>query len=949
MIKSKLTVAVMATLALGYTSAYAQSAQPDASQQSTSQQSTDQAPDTANAKKLQAVTVTGSLIPQTQIETATPTVTITADQLKARGFATVAQALQQSSNAVGSVTGPEAVGTFTQGAQTLSLFGLSPGYVKYLIDGRPMGNFPALYNGSDVFNNLSSIPVEMVDHIDILPGGQSSLYGSDAIAGVINIVLKKKIDAPVLDVRYGWNSNGGGAARRGYLADSFNVGKFNLIAGVQFESTQPIWAYDRPLTAQADLDAVGGPIAERDYLATDPTLGIDSYKFADPNNCANTTAGFGGTTGYRYRANSGNYCGSYYGEQAYVTLANESKTANLYTHATFDVNDNLQLYSDLLYNYQEQKYQPGGATDWLTSSSGLTFYDPIRAQYTDLQRIFSPEEVGGYQNSMNKQIENAYMFSLGGKGTFGQSNWDYDLGFTHSNDKTDERDYVAFTNPINTFFTNRVLGPDLTSTLGPDPDGYGVPVFEPNYAAFYTPITPAEYHSFTGYATTLGKTWDNMLRGQVTNASLFTLPGGDAGLAVVLEGGNQGWGYVPDPGYFNGDIYNYTADQGAGHRSRYAATTELNFPLLQQLTVDVSGRQDGYEVSGHQVKHNTYTVSLEYRPFESLLLRGKYGTAFKVPTLADEYSGPSGYYSTVTDYYNCAKLGFTGPTLGQCPGVYSQASYFNSTSGNVNLKPITAKDWNYGVVWAPTSKLSVTVDYLHFDIRNEVGTVPPDTISQENSLCLQGILNPTTPSCINAINAITRNQFGTIEDIYTPNQNIARERVNAITANLNYQVDIGIYGSLSFSGSYSDELKHEEQPLAGDPFINYLDSPLYSTDFKTKANASVTWSLGEWTATLFANRDGRSPNYLATTLDNYSSPGTGYLAAWVTYNGSVQYNPTKNLTLSFLVNNLFNKMPPVDNSYPGYVFGPYNSANYSVYGRQLYLEATYKFGNRSAQ
>jgi iron complex outermembrane receptor protein len=942
MIKSKLTVAVLAALVLGYTTAHAQSAQSD-----TAQQSTDQTPDVTKATKLEAVTVAGSLIPQTQIETATPTVTITADQLKSRGFATVAQALQQSSNAVGSVTGPEAAGTFTQGAQTLSLFGLQPGYVKYLIDGIPMGNFPALYNGSDVFNNLSSIPIEMVDHIDILPGGQSSLYGSDAIAGVINIVLKKKLDAPVLDVRYGWNSNGGGAARRVYLADSFNVGKFNLLAGVQFESTQPIWSYDRPLTAQANLDAVGGPIAERDYLDTDPTADIDGYRFADPNNCANTTAGFGGTTGYRYRPNSGNYCGSYYGEEAYTTLANESKTANLYSRATFDVNDNLQLYSNLLYNYQEQKYQPGGAIDWLTSSSdsNLTFYDPIRAQYTDLQRIFSPEEVGGYENSMNKQIENSYMFSLGGKGTFAQSNWDYDLGFTHSNDQTDERDYVAFTNPINTFFTNRVLGPDLTSALGPDPLGYGVPVFEPNYAAFYTPITPAEYRSFTGYATTLGKTWDNMLRGQVTNASLFTLPGGDAGLAVVLEGGNQGWAYVPDPGYFNGDIYDYTADQGAGHRSRYAATTELNFPLLQQLTVDVSGRQDAYEVSGGQVKHNTYSVSLEYRPFDSLLLRGKYGTAFKVPTLADEYSGTSGYYSSVTDYYNCALLGDTGPKLSQCPGVYSQASYFNSTSGNVKLKPITATNWNYGLVWAPISKLSVTIDYLHFDIRNEVGTVPPNTISQENALCLLGTLNPTTPSCINAINAITRNQFGAIEDIYTPNQNIARERVNAITANLNYQVGIGAYGSLSLSGGYSDELRHDEQPFAGDPFINYLDSPLYSTDFKTKANASVTWSVGDWATTLYVNRDGRTPNYLATVNNNYSSPGTGYVGAWITYNASVQYNPMKNLTLSFLVNNLFNNMPPVDNSYPGYVFGPYNSANYSVYGRQMYVEATYKFGN----
>jgi len=938
MIKSKIAVAIVTALTLSYASAYAQTTTPDAPQQST-----DQAPDAAKAKKLEAVMVTGSLIPQSQIETATPTVTITAEQMQARGFTTVAQALQQSSLSVGSVQGAQFSGGFTQGAQTLSLFGLPPGFVKYLIDGRPMGNFPALYNGSDVFNNLSSIPIEMVDHIDILPGGQSSLYGSDAIAGVINIVLKKKLDAPVLDVRYGWNSNGGGAARRVYLANSFNAGKFNMIAGVQFESTQPIWGYDRPLTAQANTNAAGGPIAERDYLDSDPTLGTNGYALADPNNCANTTAGFGGTTGLKYRPNSGYYCGSNVGTSPYTTLANESKTANLYTHATFDVNDNVQLYSDLLYNYQEQKWQPDGNDIWSTANSGLTFYDPTRAQYTDLQHLFSPEEVGGYQNSMSKQIENSYMFSLGGKGTFGQSDWDYDLGFTHSNDQTNERDYHAYTNAINSFYTNRVLGPDLTSTLGPDPQGLGVPVYEPNYAAFYTPITPADYRSFSGYFSTQGKTWDNMVRGQVTNASLFTLPGGDAGLAVVLEGGNQGWAYVPDPGYFNDQIYGYTASQGAGHRSRYAGTSELSFPLLQQLTLDVSGRRDSYDVSGNRINHNTYTISLEYRPFDSLLLRGKYGTAFKMPTLADEYSGSSGYYSTVTDYYTCAKLGYTGSNLGGCPAVYSQAGYFNSTQGNVNLKPITAKNWNYGVVWAPIPKFSLSVDYLHFDIKNEVGTLPADTISQENSLCLQGILDPTTPSCVNAINAITRNQFGAIQDIYTPKQNIAREQVNAITANLNYGVDIGLYGSLSFAGSYSDELKHDQQPLAGDPFINYLTSPLYSTDFKSKVNASVTWSKGDWATTLYANRDGRSPNYLATVLNNYTAPDTGYVSAWITYNASVQYSPTKNLTLSFLVNNLFNKMPPVDNSYPGYIVGPYNSTNYDVYGRQMYLEATYKF------
>jgi outer membrane receptor protein involved in Fe transport len=176
--KSALAIAIMATM-MAYSNA---SIAQDADTQDTEGRKT---------STLKAVTVTGSLIPQTQVETATPTTTITAADLKAKGFATVADALQSASFATGGVQGAQSSNSFSPGAQTLSMFGLPVGFVKYLIDGRPMGNFPGLYNGSDTFNNLSGIPTEMVDHIDILPGGQSSLYGSDAIAGVVNIVLKK--------------------------------------------------------------------------------------------------------------------------------------------------------------------------------------------------------------------------------------------------------------------------------------------------------------------------------------------------------------------------------------------------------------------------------------------------------------------------------------------------------------------------------------------------------------------------------------------------------------------------------------------------------------------------------------------------------------------------------------------------------------------------------------
>ena len=255
MLKSKLTVAVLAAMAFGYSSAYAADAPTPMPQDSSATQSQSQeTADAKKAKKLEAVTVTGSLIPQSQVETAQPVISITAEDLKARGFTTVAEALQQASFATGSVQGPQNNNSFTTGAQTLSMFGLPVGFTKYLIDGRPMGDFPGLYNGSDIFNNLSNIPMEMVDHIDILPGGQSSLYGSDAIAGVVNIVLKKHVDAPTIDVRAGGYSEGGGSSQRISFADSFTFGKFNTMIGVQYEQKKPIWGYQRDLTKQYFTD-----------------------------------------------------------------------------------------------------------------------------------------------------------------------------------------------------------------------------------------------------------------------------------------------------------------------------------------------------------------------------------------------------------------------------------------------------------------------------------------------------------------------------------------------------------------------------------------------------------------------------------------------------------------------------------------------------------------------
>ena len=978
MIKSKIAVAIVAALALGYTTAYAQDAQPDTS--SPQGQSSDQVPSTKNAKKLQAITVTGSLIPQTQIETAQPVITITADQMKARGFATIADALQQASFATGSVQGAQDTNSFTPTAKTLSMFGLPVGFTKYLIDGRPMGNFPGLYNGSDTFNSISGIPMDMVDHIDVLPGGQSSLYGSDAIAGVINIVLKKHIDAPSIDVRYGWYKEGGGADRRISLADSFSAGKFNSLVGVQFESTQPIWRKDRSLTRQYYTEGVSPPIASRDTLVlsayANDNYGANGkllpasqqpypngYHMLDPNNCSGLSSLWNGTEKEQYRPGSGYYCGSQYTPGA-GTLANGNKTANLYTHNTFDVNDNVQLYGDLLYNYSETKDVNGASTTWWGStvdtakSGGGYFWDPTQGggALMLVQHSFAPEEVGGYPNIMNKEIENSYMLTFGARGTFGQSNWDYDLGFTHSDDKLNDRSFEREAGPMEQYFSDHVMGKQMGTYSG-------YPVFEPNYAALYSPVSQAAFKSFTTYSTSYSKTWDNMLRGQLTNASLFSLPGGDAGIAVVLEGGNEGLNISPDPRLmenvtiFNGESVPYfwgtSATPAAGHRSRYAATAEMKFPLLQQLTLDVSGRYDSYHVGGQDVSHPTYNLGLEYRPFETLLLRGRYGTAFKVPTLSDEFQLPSTGYSNVYDYLNCARLGFTGPTAAKCPSPYNSEQYQLTTYGNPALKPITAKVWSYGVVWAPIDHMSVGVDYLHWSINNEVAQLSGTQLSNTQYLCDIGAIDKNSGTCQQAFGLVTRGPgktvggvplLGVITDITQPKLNVANEAVNAIQANFSYMQGIGRFGNLTFAASYSDLLKHTYQDYVTDPKINELTSPNFSTDFKTKANASVTWMRNQWSATLFVNRYGGTPNYAAQVANNYTAKNAAKLPAWVLYNASVTYNPIKNLGLSLQVSNLFNKMPPADHTMPGTTYLPYNQDNYNVYGRQIFVEANYKFG-----
>ncbi|HET6631122.1 MAG TPA: TonB-dependent receptor [Rhodanobacteraceae bacterium] len=953
--RSRLSAALLAALLVPAAgAAFAQS--NDQNQDQTAQQQANQDQNKKDVTNLKRVVVTGSLIPQSELETSTPVVIITAEDIQSRAFADVHDVLQQSSFATGRVQNNASSASFTQGAETLSLFGLPVGYVKYLINGIPMANYPALYNGSDAFNNISGIPASLVERIEILPGGQSSLYGSDAIAGVVNIILKKQMDGGEVGARYGFYDHGGGTSKR--VSAGYGFGgmddRFKLLVGAQWEKRDPVWGYQRDLTSQFNQHGYSEPIASRDYLVYgyrnmgDMFLSDFGYLFSDPNGCDNVTSQFDNTEGFRTRPGSGDYCGSFF-TPGYRTLMNGKDSKQVYLHGTFDVNDNLQLYGNVLYNKERVKYHIGSNyTWWGTGVKWGYYYDPDADALLNLQRAFAPEDMGpgGFKNTMSVNDTESYRVRLGARGTFGDSTWDYDVSLSRSHYALDETGMERLADPINDYFQNKVLGPQL----GWDPYFGNYPVFRPDYAAFYQPMDPSDFYSFMSPVTNHSETHNDLLRAQITNGYLFSLPGGDAGIAVAAELGRIGWQQNPDPRYLNGEIWGTTSTAGAGDRHRYALTTELRLPVVDMLTLTASGRYDNYTVAGTDVNAPTYNLGFEFRPFRSLLIRGKYGTAFKVPTLADEFQAESGFYTFVTDYLTCYEEYGVDPAnaADDCPSPYNSYQIFGTQSGNPELQPIDADTWNVGVVWAPVANFSVNVDYYDWQLTNEVAGQSLGGLLRDELDCFTGELDPNSATCQQATGQITRDPAtGDLDTIHITKVNVAKRELNAVVAGLNYRLDAGTIGQFMFRGSYTKMLKHEYTPLPGDEPLDLVDDPYNSTDPKSSANGSVTWVKNRWSTTLYANYIGHTPNNIAwIDSDRYAAPGAGKLDPYTTLNLSIGFEPTEDLSLAFRISNLLDTMPDMDvGSYSGSVGAPYNSANFSVMGRGFYVQANWKFGN----
>lgn len=935
--RSRLTAALISAVVLSV--AGTASAQDSNTQQAS-------ASDT-KATDIDGVVVTGSRIKRTEIEGPSPVTVITSAQIEREGFNTVYDALNTLTQASGSTQNEVFQGGFTPNASVINLRGLGPGRTLLLINGRRAADYPLPYNGQSNFANFGNIPAAAVDRIEILAGGASAIYGSDAVAGVVNVILKTNFEGDQIKIRGGTTSQGGRDTGDVQWIGGKTGDNWSLTYAFEYFNSEPLYGYQRDFM-DSSLDNPLPPAfvgiqptgTMRVRRRTGSTAG--SY-FAPPAGACEQLGDEWVRWNYRSASasgaitNLGQACGTFK-DIAYQTISNSNNDLSGYLYGTYQFDNGVQAWASLQGWKSEAKYG-AGTQFWGGRTVGALWFDQGLNALVDAQRVFTPQEAGGIENLLAKNDERSYDFAFGFRGTFGEK-WDWDL--TVSRAEYDIK--VDRPRLLSTSVNNWFLGPQLgTRVVG----GVTYPVYNLNQSRYYRALTSEEFAALNTTVRTDAESYVNQ-GNFVVSGDLFNLPAGPVGFAAVLEASQQEYDLTADPrilpDYTGTDRpYNLTGTGGGGERSRYALGVEFSVPILDSLKASFAGRFDKYDDVTSVDDAKTWNAGLEWRPVESLLLRGSYSTSFRAPDMHYVFAERSGSFSSIFDTRRCLE---SGRSAANCPASDVTVNYtaFGVRQGTRDLTEETGKSWTAGLVWDIFEGMSFTADYYNIEIKDGVSDITSAYILDGEAGCATGLTRNRTPFtlgapgsafCNDMLSRVTRLSApgtpndGQITEIRRGPINRAVQRVAGIDASLDYRFDTDRWGDYRFQLAYSHTLEQKTSQFKGDPILDYRDD-LTNFDFRSRIRATATWERDDWQAAVFMLRYGSLPNWQET----------GRIAPYFLWNTSVGKEITENAKITLYVNNIFDKTHPRDDGFNSY---PYFFRSYSPIGREVALEFQYNF------
>lgn len=929
------SLALALTLPMAF-SAFAQEAQEEDEEEATASSQT---------TTLDAVEVVGSRIKRAEVEGPSPVIVISRDDFEREGFRTVGDALQTlTQNSTASFTGDLGVTGFTPNAQVVNLRSLGPQYTLTLINGRRPAQYPQPYNRDNNVVNLRAIPSSIVERVEILTGGASAIYGSDAISGVVNVVLRQNYDGQLARIQVGTTDEGGGDSAVFEFSGGASGDRWSATYAFQAGYQEPVYASQREFLA----DTRNGPLGPN---FTNPALALFVGAFNPVNSGIGQAIYYPGQAvcdQYGYTtvttAARGTYCGGFT-QPASRTISNKSEFMSGYGYVTFDINDNLRLFGSVNL-YDSQAEASSGTEFWSTqgdqflqTSTGARvsgYYDAGLGRFTFLQRVFNPFELGGADAVTTMFDEFTYDVSGGVAGMFGDRfDWEATVAYSKY-DYTADRPRLL-SQAMHDYFLGPLLGYQAAST------GVLFPVYDLNEARWNAPITPEFYRSVSTRAVNDGNA-ESTTANFVVTGDLFEMPAGAVGFAGVAEWGRQAVDLRSDPRTLftrpldNQTIYNLSSSgRTVGERDRYALGAEFRIPLLESLTGNLAARYDKYDDITQVDDAVTTMASLEWRPLERLLLRANYSTSFRAPDMQLVYAQGAGSFSTILDEYACrAGVGVAagrGPrSRAACNVVGDPTIYTSSTliEGNPDLKEEEGTSWGAGFVWDIIDGMSLSVDYYRIELEDQAIQLSAAFLLQNEANCRLGVrpdgkpfeFAPDSAFCQNIYSLVVRQGGTTDGSILRLDQdyiNAALTDTSGIDATFRYTWDTDRLGRFGLDLGWSLTLTDRFKQFDSDPLIDFRDS--LDLDARSRIRGSLSWSKGDWSTTVFGNRIGTNGNNAGRNFTNAAGGFSGRrLQPYMTYNWQIGKQFGEDTSATFTIINVLNNQYRYDASFTGYPF-----------------------------
>lgn len=947
---SRLALAVQASLLIAavpfYASAQdAESAQPE-------------------ARTLDTVQVTGTRIKRAAVEGKLPVQTLSREDIERTGLTSIGEIVQEltgsgsalntkfnSSGNFGFSPNGDGVGA---GSAQVDLRNLGPKRVLVLVDGMRWVNESSA-SGVAAAVDLNTIPLALVERIEVLEDGASSLYGSDAIAGVVNIITRRNFDGGQVTLNYGQYSEGDGEITGADFAWGMNTDRSNLFLSLSYTKQDEVSSADRGIAAiplQGGSSRVpGGRFAFTDPrnggvydLTTDPTLNNPTYTPGLPN----CTTGAERPDGFR--------CWSF-GRDAFNfapfnLVVTPSERAGLFGQYRFNINEGTSFYVKGLFNRRESTNQAAPEPIDLGPGAGSTFtanvvipanqpFNPFGFQLDNSNIITirrRPSEGG--PRIFDQQVDTQYI-AAGIEGMFAPGEreffWDVNAAFSKNEAEQENRGSYNARNIAIALGDPAVCA----ATAGCTPlDIFG-----------FNTITPA----MLAYISPLFRDRSEQKLSQVTanlSGDLFALPAGDVEFATGYEYRKYEGSYDPDPQTVAGEYNGVPSLPTAGEYDVNEVYVEFNVPIFafegnNKLDLSLAGRYSDYSTFG-----GTFTpkYGLRWQLTDDLLLRASYAEGFRAPSIGELFGAQSRFDALLVD--PClvppgAPAGSTAPVA--CPGVPVGARQNDPqipvlTGGNPDLQPEESNSFSAGFVFSPSlaagtswsDRLDFEVTYYRHDLQGAIQAIDAQT---QLDLC-------ATTQDPQYCTGITRLASGEIDTFSNFLINLGSIKTDGWDADVFWTLPETAAGRFKLSWQNTFVTRYEARGAAGvlqpqEPGLVVNDTAIP----EWTSNATLDWKRNGWNASwTIRHLSEMEETCLAADPDLYcSSPTINTLEA-TTYNDlqvGYKFDWLKGLQLTAGVNNVFDEDPPVCTSCS---LNGYEASTYDIPGgRFLYLRADLRF------